>query len=1006
MKDIHIAGVNQLRTLIKSLILVIFILTSPIFSQATTGSLKGTIIDSENGEAVFGATIVIRSLNKFAKTDFDGKYNIALPAGNYDVEYQMYGYGPQTRKVNISSGQSQSINVTFGAQTLQTVEVTDRALNNTDSALLALQKKSATVSDGISAESIKKSPDSNAGDVVRRVTGITLIGGKYVFVRGLGERYSNTILNEVLIPTTEPDKKVVPLDIFPSSFLKNIRVIKTFVPEEPAEFSGGLVKIETKEYPDSFEMSLGLGVGRNMNTTGYEFKTFDAVDFFGRPNSSYQLPAIVNTLPSELPLTPGSRFGGLPPQFVNLSSLTFNQQWTPDNEKGSYDKNFNFSVGNTFKTTESGQRFGVLLGIIRSEEYRTLQEKSARFTPLFVGGIRAEETTFNFPIQQQDSKIFNKETNFGTNLNLSYEFKKGQQIFLKNLYTVSSDTNVRDSTGRNYIDNFDFVSQAGTVTSRSLFNTVLGGDHAINIGENARPHKLEWNLAYALAQRDQPNLIQQVWRRSSAASFDEKYTRLGNNPDGTRFFSESNDNVRQANVKYTIPFEQWNGLKSDLKIGGMNLDRFKNFVFREFGNKSNAGLQSPIDFYPAPGELTFNPTQYLPQTGQALASKTFSERQIEQNAYDASQKLKAQFVQVDLPIVSKLRFIGGARYEDSFQKVKTFRTQDVSSRFNLDYGCGVSNEDIRVVLVRNNICDIANNGVGILQTKDTLPSANFVWEFAKDMNLRLGLTQTVTRPDLRELSPFGFSAYFGADRVFGNPNLKRTYIHNYDIRYEYYIKGNDYFGVGLFRKDLSNPIELIGQPVAGGITQSFTYANGREAEIQGVEIDFRKELFDRFRVETNFFFIKSHVQVLSWETYTFIRSGAIDALNNTSAYDPTNISRRLQGQSDYVYNLKFDYFITKKKNQTLGLYYNFFGDRIYAVGSNGVADAIERGVGLTDLVYSWKIDDRLDFKAAAKNIMDTRFRVYQRNGITGENDLFLAYRTGVTFTMGATYRFF
>lgn len=994
-----------MKTLQKFIYFILILLSFPILSQAT-GNLRGTIIDSENGEAVFGATIVVRSLNKFAKTDFDGKYNLALPPGNYDVEFQMYGYSPQTRKVTIASGQNQAVNVTFGAQILQTVEVSDRALNNTDSALLALQRKSASVSDGISAESIKKSPDSNAGDVVRRVTGITLIGGKYVFVRGLGERYSNTVLNEVLIPTTEPDKKVVPLDIFPSSFLKNIRVIKTFVPEEPGEFSGGLVKIETKEYPDSFEMSVGLGVGRNMNTTGYEFKTFDAVDFFGRPNSSFQLPGIVNSLPSELPLQPGNRFGGLPPQFVNLSSLSFNQQWTPDNQRGSYDKNFNFSVGNTFKTTESGQRLGILLGIIRSEEFRTKQVKDVRYIPIFAGDLRAPETTFNSRIQDQDSKEYNKETNFGANLNLSYEFTKGQQIYLKNLYSVSSDTNFREATGRNYIDLFDFATETGTVTSRQLFNTVLGGDHAISLGENSRPHKLEWNLAYALAQRDQPNLTQQAWRRSASAAISEPYTRFGNNPDGTRFFSESNDNVRQANLKYTIPFEQWDGLKSDLKIGGMTLDRYKDFVFREFGNKANLGIQNPNDLYPVPGEVTFNPTQYISQSGQTQSSKTFSERQIEQNAYDASQKLKAQFAQVDLPIVSKVRFIGGARMEDSFQKVKTFRTQDVSSRFNLDYGCDVSNEDVRVALVRSNICDVSNNGIGVLQTKDTLPSANFVWEFEKDMNLRLGYTQTVTRPDLRELSPFGFTPYFGANRIFGNSNLQRTYIHNYDIRYEYYISGTDFLGLGLFKKNLSNPIELVGRPVAGGITQNFTYANGNQAEIQGVEFDFRKEFFDRFRFETNFFFIKSHVQILSWEQFMVIRSGAVDALNSTASYDPTNISRRLQGQSDFVYNLKFDYFITKKRNQTIGIYYNYFGDRIYAVGSFGNPDAIERGVGLTDIVYSWKVDDRLDFKAAAKNIMDTRFRIYQKNEVTGQNDLFSSYRTGVTFTMGATYRFF
>ncbi|MCU0823509.1 MAG: TonB-dependent receptor, partial [Leptospira sp.] len=283
-----------------SLLLITFILPTLLYSQAT-GSIRGTIIDSENGEAVFGATIVVRSEKKFAKTDFDGKYVLELPPGSYQVEYQMYGYGPQTRSVTVVAGKPVQINVTFGAQVLQTVEVKDRAINESDASLLQLQKKTASVSDAIGSESIKKSPDSSAGEVVRRVTGITLIGGKYVFVRGLGERYSSTYLNDAYIPSTEPDKRVVPLDLFPASLIKNIRIIKSFVPEESAEFSGGLVKIETKEYPDDFIMTLGLGVGYNSNTTRNRWLTFKGGDFIGRPTADQELPDLVKAVPNFLP---------------------------------------------------------------------------------------------------------------------------------------------------------------------------------------------------------------------------------------------------------------------------------------------------------------------------------------------------------------------------------------------------------------------------------------------------------------------------------------------------------------------------------------------------------------------------------------------------------------------------------------------------------------------------------------------------------------------------------
>lgn len=985
-------------------------MSSTLMAQAN-GSIKGTIIDSENGEAVFGATIVVRSEKKFAKTDFDGKYTLDLPAGEYEVEYQMYGYSPQKKKISVTPGKPQTVNVTFGLQTLETVEVVDRAKNNTESALLGLQRKAGTVSDGISQEAIKKSPDSSAGDVVRRVTGITLIGGKYVFVRGLGERYSNTTVNDIFVPTTEPDKRVVPLDIFPSSMLKNIRVMKTFSPEDPAEFSGGLVKIETQEYPDQFQMNLGIGLGYNKISTNREFKTFDAGDFLGRPTENDKLPSLIGGLPSFVVFEPGSRFGGLPPALVNIGALTFNQQWTPSSEPAGYDKSFNFSVGNTIKTTESGQRLGVFVGFQRAVEYRTKTEKQVRYIPGFVGAVPLPEATTLSPIQQQDATIYNKEVNSAANANLAYEFTKGQQIYLKNLYSVNSDTNVRDTTnGVNRIDNFQFVAQTNTFTSRQIFNTVLGGDHAIQLGSMARPHKLEWHFGYSVANRDEPNLTQQVWRRSEPpAAVNTPFVRLGGNPDGSRFFSESQDNVKQTSLKYEIPFEQWNGLKSTMKIGTLNIDRFKDFRFREFNQRSQVGVSASrvTDLWPVPGELTYLPTEYLPsRANNDLANKVLFERQVEPNAYDAIQKLRANFLQFDLPLVNKFRFVGGVRYEDSYQKVKTFVLKDQVSIRNVDFGCRVENEDQRLALVNSRVCDVNNNGIGELAKKDLLPSANFVWEFHKDMNLRFGLTQTVTRPDLRELSPFGFTPYFGADRIFGNPNLKRTYIHNYDVRWEYYITQNDYVGIGIFQKNLSAPIEMVGFPVAGSISNRFSYTNAEQASLRGIELDFRKEFLERFRIETNFYYIKSRVDVLDWVTLQAIRGGFIDRNSIVALFNPTNISRQLQGQSEFVYNIKFDTYITKKRNQTIGVYYNYFGDRIYAVGANGTPDAFERGVGLTDLVYSYNHDDRLDFKIAAKNIFDTRFRVYQRDEVTNEEKLFLAYRIGYTISAGLTYKLF
>lgn len=983
--------------------LLVFFSTSGLLAQST-GSIRGTIIDSENGEPVFGATIVIRSEKKFAKTDFDGKYNLDLPPGTYQVEYQMYGYGPQNRTIVVTAGKPSQMNVTFGAQVLQTVEVKDRALNESDAALLQLQKKSATVSDSIGAESIKKSPDSSASDVIKRVTGITIVGGKFVFVRGLGERYSSTYLNDAYIPSTEPDKRVVPLDLFPATLIKNIRVIKSFVPEESGEFSGGLVKIETKEYPDQLTVTFGLGMGYNSNTTRNKWLTFKGGDFFGRPTSDQELPSIVKAVPEFLPFEPGSRFGGINPTLVNIGGVSFPSQWTPDQTKAPYDKNFNFTIGNTFKLTESGQRLGVIFGTTHSVDYRFKRQKDVRYIPGNPVNLSVKELTSVSPLQTQDADIYLEERLFGNNLNFAYEPMQGQQFFLKNFYSVSSEKSVRESVGTNNIDNFQFFTQTNDFISRQLFNSSFGGKHAVNLGSMSRPHTLDWQMNYGEAKRDEPNLTQQVWRRPQTSSVTTIPTRLGNNPDGSRFYSTANDTVRSFSVAYEIPFDQWNGLKSTFKFGGSALDRFKSFTFREFGSKSNVGT-GVGDLYLVPGEITYNPIEFLRTNSSGLANRTFSERQVEPNAYDAYQKLHSYFSQFDIPLFPKFRFIGGARYEDSYQKVKTFVLKEQFDVRRPGYGCDVGSEGERILLVKNNICSADNNGVGEIRTKDVLPSVNLVYEFLQDQNLRFGYSQTLTRPDFREMSPFAFTPYFGGDRIRGNPNLQRTYIHNFDFRYEYFMGGSNYVGAGAFLKDLSNPIELIGQPVAGQISPFFTYANASRATIRGIELDFRREFFDKFRFETNVFFIKSLVNVISWEQYTVSKAGLLDPIDRSFSYDPTNIRRPLQGQSDFVANIKFDIFLNKLKTTTLGFYYNYFGDRIFVVGANGTPDAYERGVGLTDIVFSHKMDDKLDFKFAAKNVTDQRFKIYVKDELLNEEKLFRSYREGVSFSMSASYKF-
>ncbi len=946
--------------------------TSALFAQ--TGTVRGTVIDSVSGEPVFGAGVLVPGTKFFAQTDFDGKYSLTMDPGEYDIVIKMAGYTDQTRHVKVEAGRVTALNVTMGITQAQAVIVEGRALNNTEASMMNLQRKSGSVSDGISQEAIRRSPDASAGEALRRVTGISIIGGKYIFVRGLGERYSNTLLNDVMLPSPEPDRRVVPMDLFPASLIKNIRVIKTFLPEDPAEFSGGLLKIETLEYPDEFLMTVGLGIGVNNNTTFRNFQTYrgGGQDFLGRDDGYRDPPKIVSGLPDIVPFIRGSSFGGIPTNLVSAGGITFPNNWDTYNINAPLDQDLKFTVGNTVNLS-NGKKFGFLFGTSYIHKYQTTQLTDNRYGNLSTF-VNFEETSLLAPFLKETSTRSQENVLWGNNLNLSLQFANNQEIYTKTFFSTNSDKYVRLSDGENSAETRRYHAQTTGWIERNILHQVFGGKHAFNFG--SQPHKLTWNFGYSQAQRNEPDLKQQLWALPSGSTPLELAVRTRDTNNGSRFYSDTRDIVRTLGAGYEIPFTQWNGLASKFKLGFLDQSREKNYDSSRYQNR-NVGATNATDYYPVPGSLSFNAAQFV------TVKYLFEEQIGEKNSFDARSTVRAYYGQFDMPIVNKLRFIGGARYEDSYQYIVTY------DRYNR----GMPENDI------------FRPGIGELRKVDVLPSANFVWEFRTDMNLRAAYSETLARPDLRELSNFAFTPYFGGERLFGNPNLARTYIHNYDFRWEWYITPDEYIGIGVFEKQLSQPIESIGVVAAAGFGQDFTFDNARLGKINGLEFEMRKYIGKRFGAEFNLFFIKSQVDVMSWVDRELIRNGFVDLRSPRALYNPTNLTRRLQGQSDYVYNVKLSYYFSEEKKSSFSLLYNIFGDRLYSVGTKGFPDTYEKSAGIMDAVLTIHASEKLDFKIAAKNILDTRFKIVQESRLTGEEMNYRSYRVGPSFSTSLTYKF-
>lgn len=953
-----------------------------------TGSVRGIVIDSETGEPVFGVAVTAQGSDAFAQTDFEGRYVLNLPPGEYDVTFQGVSYTNRTRKVTVAAGQVAGINVTMGIQALDVVEVQDRALNDTEASLLALQRKSGAVSDGISAEAIKRSPDSSASDVLKRVTGITIVGGKFVFVRGLGERYSSTELNGASLASPEPDKRVVPLDLFPASLIKNIQIVKSFLPEDSAEFSGGIVKVETKEFPDEFVMSLGFGLGGNYNTTQRHFSTYEGsgTDYLGKDSGKRDRPIEV---PLWLRLVRGNIFGGIPETGINLIGSLFPNTWDAKTINAPFDRDIKFTIGNSLQLGEEGRygRLGFLYGTSYSRKWRKREEKQITYQALTPISDATSDFSFLTPEISRDITRNNEEVLWGHNLNFSYEPIANQRISSQTFYSRNSDKFVTTSEGFALPvaeSGFDFRTQNTGWVGREVVHQVFSGEHALNVIKTARPHKLEWSYYHSRANRDEPNLTQQLWQKGSG-SLALYQNATGVDRTGWRYYSDSEDQTDGVTLDYEIPFIQWSGLLAKAKFGAEASDRSK--IFRsDFYQSQLVSGSPPIEGIP--GSVLYNGPFYLSGNYRFTEAENF-------DSFDAEQKVHAYYGQIDTPIVNQLRFIGGVRYEDSYQFVRTYISSGAGPGgffFPWQYDAGAFGRR-------------SQPGVGELASKDALPSANIIWEMNPEMNLRFGYTETLNRPDFRDLSEFGFRTEFGGERLFGNPELGRAYIHNYDTRWEWYLSAEEYLGAGLFYKELSEPITKVGL-ASNNLSQDSTFLNGENGNIRGIELELRKFFAEAFSLQANMFFIRSRVELIKWEDLTAIRLGLVDPFSRTALFNPSQLESSLVGQSDFVYNFKLNYYFNPERTGSVGLLYNVFGDRLDSVGANGNPNTIEKGAGILDFVYEQKFGENLSVKASVKNILDTRFKVVQENPLLGNREeLVRSYREGLSYSASLDYKF-
>ena len=882
-------------------------------------TITGIVVDSDTELPVTAVTIrVADSQIRFSlrsKTDETGAFSLELPVGTYKIHASAPFYNTYVvTDLEIKAGETpEPLRVLLVPQVvkLDAIKMPVQLSQASERGLLEQRMRSSRIEDSISTEEISRLPASSAGEAIKRVTGVSIVGGRYVFVRGLGERYSNTLLNNVEIPSPEPNRRVVPMDIFPASLLASLQTVKTFSPDQPGGFAGGSVQVFTKDFPEALTMSLSMSTGFNTQVTGEEGLIYPGgdFDFFGFDDGSRKLPNIIQDRAADVPIRERGRFtsAGFTPAEIQEFGQSFENVWSPERQALPINQGYKFSLGNS--NTIFGKQFGYL-GIIsygNSHSYGTQVRNAFR--------IGLNETLS--PVTSYNVERTGNEVEWGTVLNTSLRFSPEHRTSLRTLFTHTAEDETRTWEGFNADRNTDMRSTRLRYVERQLFSGQLAGTHDFNFGEPAlqAPEQpdvsMEWRLTYSRAARDEPDTRENIYEDSG----DGTYTFRDVTQSGSRFFFELEDDEYNARVDWKVRV----GTEGLFKFGGLLRDRARTFDVRRFRFLPSDQVDATVNLSESP-EILFQSENIAPRVFELRESTRSTDN------YLADHNIYSGYMMLDLPLSAKWQVMTGVRLESSDQEVTTYDPFAATRK------------------------EINAN----LATLDWLPGLNVTYRLTERMNLRLAASRTITRPDFRELAPFEFTDFVGGRTILGNPDLERTQVNNFDFRWEIFPQIGGILAVSAFYKQFQKPIEQIVQPQA---EVRITYENAESAHNYGLELEARQNLgvltdaLRKFSINTNAALISSHVVLPE------------DIGIQTSSERP------LQGQCPYIVNISVG-FEDPNWGISSAVAYNIFGHRLSEVGNHGAPDVYEQPRGQLDASFSRTVANHFKFSVSAKNLLD------------------------------------
>ena len=923
------------------LILLLLIIGS--FIKAQTGRLSGTVLDAKTGETLPGATVLIEGTTKGSSVDFDGKFVLNnVPIGKVNVVISYISYS--TKKITdilINANEPVDINVLLEASTnndLQEVEVVVTLNKENNTALVLQQKNNASVSDGISSETLKRTPDRTTSDALKRISGVTIQDDKFVIVRGLNERYNASYLNGSPLPSTEPDKRAFAFDLFPSNMLDNIVINKTATPDMPSEFAGGIVQINTKSIPEKNFISFSAGAGYNSITTGKTKIIYPGgkYDRFGFDDGSRNIPENVPSLADKATWIGNSDQARVATYWQN--------DWGYSYSKFKPNVNFQFAAGYNFKRREK-DFIGIIFSLSNNNNQSLFTMQRTEYVSLLIANnisanVQKETEYFNTTHQTQNST--------GALLNLTCKINGNNTISIKNLLTGYSDDKFISAVGQNLADAPDKINRLNSrfLTINKIISSQVNGEDFVPIPKI----KINWNLGISNIIRAVPNLRITSYSKnllhdpSLGDPRDTTYSAdiangqtTGPNYSGYRVYSNLDETIKSGKIDVTRLFKLNEKTKLDFKAGALMQDRKRQFNIRQFGLNPYSSLAMTFDselLHLTEDKIFANENMSITPTGKG-GFKACEITKGDDN-YSASSNLTAAYAMAEFKFTEKFRAVGGVRSENYKQEVH----------------------------VQNGIQDSTLVKSVVL---DFLPSLNLIYNINEKIGVRLAYYKTLNRAEFRELAVTNWYDPETRLSIAGNASLQRCYIQNLDARFEIYPGKGQLFTITGFYKYFNTPIERYMQ---GFSENQIYYRNANFANVYGGELEYRVNLGSILKMDSSEFLNNLNL----FSNLSLIKSAVdVKGINNK-----VPDLRTMQGQAPFIINAGISY-IDNKRNFSITTMVNRVGEKIYIVGNDQIANRWENSRTVLDMqVTKSFFKNRLELRFNVKDLLHSDYIIYYK----------------------------